>query len=247
MRDLKFILNSKTKVLAFVAHPDDFEDYWGGTVISFLNDNNIDPKNITVIVATDGSNGGRDRFSNSKKLKKTRREEQIQSLSALGIPSANLEMWKFRDGSLDSRNKALQEKVVVAIKEYKPDIIFTHSSETQLLNLFSGTYFVHRDHRELGKTVLDAVYPFSRDLLFYPKHAKIGLTPHIVTKVLLSESSNPNIRVQINSLLSAKVDLFSHHKSQLDSLDSIRNYYLKLHLHSDGNYYEEFRFIEIFN
>jgi hypothetical protein len=67
----------------------------------------------------------------------------------------------------------------------RPDVIFTHHPERPI-----PSYLCHPDHRAVGRAVLDAVYPLTRDrlaLLSYP--AVAALLPYQVKEVWLFASA----------------------------------------------------------
>ncbi|MDP9356627.1 MAG: PIG-L family deacetylase, partial [Chloroflexota bacterium] len=74
--------------------------------------------------------------------------------------------------------RALRATLVEWIRRWRPDTLFTHDPEHPL-----PPYLSHRDHRLVGRAVLDAVYPMARDRLMFPEHARAGLQPHAVTAV----------------------------------------------------------------
>jgi LmbE family N-acetylglucosaminyl deacetylase len=240
------IITPETKVLAVVAHPDDFEDYWGGTMLKLLEAGQAVPANIFVVVATNGGAGGRNTYRDSETLITLRHQEQLASLAQLGIPAQNLVMLDFQDGSLDSHDNQLLDQVVLQIRQLQPDLVLTHNPDARILHLEGGDYYTHRDHRELGAVVLDGVYPFSRDLLFFPHHGERGSSSHTVTRVLLSESAHSNVAVDITDYLQRKLDLFAVHASQIVSREQQLAYFQKLHA-KNGRYIEQFEYVEIFN
>jgi LmbE family N-acetylglucosaminyl deacetylase len=245
MFDINQILKNK-KILAVVAHPDDFEDYFGGTMLQLLEQKVIKGEDIHVVVATDGSNGGRDKYFNPQELKQLRQQEQQSAIAHMGIPTNHLQMWDFIDGSLNAHDPRLLEAIVKAIRNTKPDILLTHNYQEILVDLPNGTYFIHRDHRELAQATLDAMYPFSRDQLFFPQHITDGLNPHTATEILIAETSTPNVQVDITKQLEAKVKLVQLHASQFEEAAKIKQYYLNLHSREDG-ICEEFKYVKVFN
>ena len=72
--------------------------------------------------------------------------------------------------------------LIKTIKKYKPEIIFTHDP-------FRMKSFLHRDHRNLGFSVMDAIYPYARDHLHFPEQIKKEIQPYKVKKLLFFNKS----------------------------------------------------------
>ena len=117
------------KILAIGAHPDDIEIFMFG----FLSACKSRGDNIFLVVATDGSLGGK----KSIDLANKRFEETKKALQEISDPvSLNLP-----DGSLGDRRNHSQV-IKKCIIDISPDLIITH---------YSKDY--HSDHRSLSKII----------------------------------------------------------------------------------------------
>ena len=79
---------------------------------------------------------------------------------------------------------------------------------------FRGT-FNHRDHRNVGMLVSDAVFPLVRDRLFYERDEEDGLESHQVNEVLLAGAATPDYTVDVTAHWETKVDAILCHTSQI--------------------------------
>ena len=62
---------------------------------------------------------------------------------------------------------------------------------------------------------MDAIFPYSRDHLFYPEHKAEGLIPHKVREVYLTGPEEPNKVVDISETFTLKMKAISCHVSQV--------------------------------
>jgi len=84
---------------------------------------------------------------------------------------------------------------------------------------FGDSYFNHRDHREVGWAVLDAVAPAAATPLYFPEQGP----PHHVGAVLLSGTLAPDAWVDVTTTIEQKVAAVACHQSRLgDDPDLVR-------------------------
>ena len=112
---------------------------------------------------------------------------------------------------LSKSNRELLSDLVFYIRKFKPEIVFTHDP-------FRMNSFLHRDHRNLGFSVMDAIYPYARDHLHFPDQITKDITPFKVKKLLFWGSDNPNVIVNVSNFEKRKIDALSMHQSQLPGL-----------------------------
>ncbi|HSR12943.1 MAG TPA: PIG-L family deacetylase, partial [Thermodesulfobacteriota bacterium] len=112
----------------------------------------------------------------------------------------------------------LKENVVIYIRRYKPDIVF--SMDPSFYYYKDYGFVNHSDHRAIGVATLDACYPLARDLLSFPDHAKTGLQPHKVKELLLHSfvPENANFYVDVTATFDAKIKALSLHRSQVGDM-----------------------------
>ena len=201
-------------VLVVGAHPDDNDFGAGATVAKAARQN----AEVLYLIATTGQRGSSDETMTPERLSDTRKKEQKNAASVLGVREVHF--LDYVDGELipDLR---LKEQVVKYIRRYRPDIAFTMDPS---FFYFKNLGFVnHSDHRAIGEATLDACYPLARDLLSFPEHVKIGLNPHKVKELLLHSfvPENANFYVDVTDTFDIKIKALSLHKSQVSDIQKI--------------------------
>jgi LmbE family N-acetylglucosaminyl deacetylase len=187
-------------IMVVVAHPDDPEFGAGGTVAKFV----LDGWQAIYVICTNGDKGTSDLKMTSEKLAKIREHEQMNAAKVLGI--SEVVFLRYPDGELVD-GPELRGKLVRLIRKYRPDIIVTHDPYRK--------YMGHHDHRITGIVCMDAVFPYSRDHLFYPEQKTEGLSPHKVREVYLTGSDDPNKFVDVSETFMLKMRAISCHVSQV--------------------------------
>jgi LmbE family N-acetylglucosaminyl deacetylase len=76
---------------------------------------------------------------------------------------------------------------------------------------FGSTYINHRDHRELGFALIDAVSPAAASPLYFPERGPA----HQVARLYLSGTLEPDTWVDIADTVDLKVEALRCHASQL--------------------------------
>ena len=76
---------------------------------------------------------------------------------------------------------------------------------------FGDSYVNHRDHREVGWAVLDAVAPAASSPLYFPDQGP----PHQVGGVLLSGTLEPDAWVDVTATIEQKITAVACHESRL--------------------------------
>lgn len=191
-------LRQAKNVLAIFPHPDDAELFAGGT-IALLTGNG---STVTYAVATDGSMGTFDPSASREQVAATRRREQEEAASLLGV--RHVEWLGFSDGFLPDI-ETLRESMVRAIRKFRPDFIVTLDPWLP--------YEAHPDHRNTSLAAVEAtVYaPFP---LAYPEHLQEGLLPWPVSGIALALSTRPNTFIDIGTTWDAKIEACLRHESQ---------------------------------
>lgn len=196
-------------VMVIVAHPDDVEFGCGATVAKLASEG----ARVISVIATLGNRGSRHHQIEQQRLVQSRKTEQLAASKILGV--GDTLFLGLQDGELEA-NLTFKEQVVKLIRQYKPDLVFTHDPSWFYREDKRGSYVNHSDHRECGKAVLDAIYPLSRDLLSFPHHLDEGLTPHKVTELYLFFPDKPNFYFNVSQTFETKITAINAHKSQID-------------------------------
>jgi LmbE family N-acetylglucosaminyl deacetylase len=193
------------RVLVIVAHPDDPEFGAAGTCAVWASQG----AEVTYVIVTDGSKGSAEEEMTREKLIELREAEQRQAAEAVGV--SQVVFLRLPDGEV-SNTYELRELLVRQIRKFRPDVLVTHDPTSRIVG---GRYFNHRDHRVVGDTTLDAIFPLARDRLNFPEHEAEGLAPHKVLDVFLIFSDQPNYWVDITPTVEQKIKALQAHKSQI--------------------------------
>jgi len=201
-------------VLVVGAHPDDNDFGAGATVAKAAGQQ----AKVVYLIATTGQRGSSDEAMTPGRLSEIRKEEQEDAARVLGVREVHF--LDYVDGELipDLR---LKERVVVYLRRYRPDIVFTMDPSFFYFKDFG--FVNHSDHRAIGEATLDACYPLARDLLSFPEHANAGLQPHKVKEILLHSfvPGNANFFVDVTDTFDVKIQALSLHKSQVPNIQQL--------------------------
>jgi LmbE family N-acetylglucosaminyl deacetylase len=194
------------RVMIVVAHPDDAEFSSAGTLAKFASEG----KHVVVVVCTSGDKGTARRDISSPDLAALREGEQLEASRRLGV--AETVFLRLGDGELVP-DLNFREKVVREIRKHRPDILITHDP--------FRPYALHPDHRAVGITAVDSVYPTARDPLYFPQHLQEGLEPHKVAQLWLYGAETPDHYVDISGSLDKKVHALKAHASQVGTAETL--------------------------
>ena len=188
------------RALVLVAHPDDGEFMCGGTVALLTRAG----WTVDMLVATNGNKGTKDPRRSPQMLAAEREAEQRQAAEILGAREPIF--FGFGDGELES-DAELRGLVVREVRRLRPTLVITWDGFRPGFN--------HRDHRRIGRTTHDAIWPDSDDHLYFPEHRDEGLAPHRPQMMLLAGTGEPDVHVDIEPVLDTKVAAVSAHASQV--------------------------------
>lgn len=194
--------NPKADFLVITPHPDDAEFGASGTVAKMIKKG----KTVVYIVCTNGDKGTDDITMIPDDLVKIREQEQIEAAKILGVEEVIF--LRHPDQALEDTSE-FRKEITKYIRIYKPEIVITSDPYRR--------YVWHRDHRIVGRVVLDAIFPYARDVWAYPDLIAQGLLPHKVKEVWLwaPEDQDINFRSDITATFDLKVQALSCHKSQI--------------------------------
>lgn len=125
------------KVLMIGAHPDDSEWYGGGTALKYIKEGH----EVRFLSVCNGS-GGHHKMSRPEIVARRRKEAD----AVMELTGITYDIWDNDDCEVmaDLENR---ERMVRYIREYGPDIIFTHRTNDY-----------HADHRNTALLVQDSAY-----------------------------------------------------------------------------------------
>ena len=201
-------------VLVVGAHPDDNDFGAGATVAKAA----IQGAEVIYLIATTGQRGSSEETMTPERLSDIRIKEQEDAARVLGVRQVHF--LSYVDGELipDIR---LKEQVVINIRRFRPDIVFTMDPSFYYFKDFG--FVNHSDHRAIGEATLDACYPLARDRLSFPEHVKAGLSPHKVKEILLHSfvPENANFYVDATDTYEIKINALSLLKSQVSDIQNL--------------------------
>ncbi|OGO38981.1 MAG: hypothetical protein A2147_11730 [Chloroflexi bacterium RBG_16_57_8] len=198
-------------VLTISPHPHDAEWGMGGTIARWTREG----KDVVGVVCTNGDKGSGNPSVIPAELAKTREQEQLAAARVLGI--REVVFLHQPDLGLEDTPE-LRKEILRLILTYRPEIVATRDP-------YQGRYVSNRDHRILGRMVLDMVWPYAQAPGTFPDLLQRGLLPHKVKEVLLWTPEQPNYRLDITGTYEIKVAALRAHRSQiLDWVDGPGGY-----------------------
>ena len=181
------------RILAVGAHPDDIEILCGGTLAKYSKNGH----KVFMAFLCSGCLGGKD--IKPEELAQIRAREAANSAKIIGAGSlgpiaGDLDLYPTRE---------MRTKVVDIIRQAKPDLIITHSTEDYM-----------PDHVITGQIVFDAAFTATLPLYgtSYPAHEKI--TPIYQMDTVTGMRFDPEVYVDITDFYETKKKMFLSHESQ---------------------------------
>ena len=187
-------------VMAIVAHPDDAEFGCGATLAKFAKQG----KRVYIVVCTAGNKGTPDPHMKGEDLAAMREQEQLGASGELGVTETIF--LRNPDGELFPTME-FREQIVRVLRKYRPDVVMTHDP--------FRPYSLHPDHRAVGITTTDAIYPTARDAIYFPQHYEEGLQPWKVGEIWYYGADKPDKYVDVTETFDRKIAALVHHDSQV--------------------------------
>ena len=201
-RTLEIITAIPERAMVVFAHPDDAEIGAGGVVARWV----AAGCEVTYVLCTTGDAGTADRSLTPELLAERRAAEQRAAADFMGVK--HVVMLGYPDGGLEPTREFLGD-VVRAIRMYRPHTVFTHDP-------YRIQGFQHRDHRAVGITTTDAVYPFARDHLHFGEQITgEGLEPHKVRELWYWGMDEPDVMVDVTDSVDQQIAALIRHESQM--------------------------------
>ena len=195
-------MHNKIDYLVISPHPDDAEFGTAGTVARVTQEG----RTVVYVICTSGEKGTDDPGMNPKELAATREAEQLEAAKVLGVKEVIF--LRYPDQDLED-SREFRKTIVEQIRKFRPEIVITSDPYRK--------YIWHRDHRIVGRVVLDAVFPYARDHWAFPEMIGGDLLPHKVKEVWLwaPNEEDINFRSDITLTFDRKVEALRRHKSQI--------------------------------
>ena len=187
--------------LAVYAHPDDADVAAGGALATWAKQG----ASTHLLIVCDGAKGSHAASAQVGSIRERRAEELASAASLLGVTSVTC--LERRDGEFQN-DEELRRTLVTHVRLLQPDVVL---GPDPTATFFGGVYVNHRDHRETGWALLDAVAPASAMPLYFPEAG----AAHVVSHLLLSGTHEPDVVVDISLAMEDKVKAVLAHRSQL--------------------------------
>jgi LmbE family N-acetylglucosaminyl deacetylase len=198
-------------VLIVAAHPDDPEFGLGATQAKFT----AEGREVIVALVTSGNEGGEDPTVSDEDLMAQREDEQRRASAVLGVKT--IEFLRQCDG-LVVNTPELRREIVRLIRRYKPETVFTHDPS----NFFSEGHINHPDHRAVGHTTLDAIFPGAGNPRSFRELLAEGLEPHKIKEAYLFFTAAANVWIDVTGYIEKKADALAEHKSQVRNPEGMK-------------------------
>ncbi len=229
------------RVLGVFAHPDDPEFFAGGTFARWA----ALGADITFVIATNGDKGSADPEMTSSRLAEIREAEEKAAAAALGVKEVIF--LRYPDGEL-APTLALRRDIVRIIRMKRPDVVVT----TDPTVYWYGTRAInHPDHRAIGVSTLEAVFPTARDRLNFPELERDeGLDVHKTPLVYIAGAAEPTVKVDVTAYVEMKINSLRCHVSQIADMEAMAQRVKERMLDTSApddapRYVEQFRVIRL--
>jgi LmbE family N-acetylglucosaminyl deacetylase len=189
------------RVLAVYAHPDDPEVSCGGTLAHWATLG----AEVRLVVVNAGDKGSPDPDTDPDDLTRRRADEVRAAAEVLGL--AGLDLLGVPDGEAVN-DLDLRGRLVALVRAHRPDVVICPDPTAVF---FGDSYVNHRDHREVGWTVVDAVAPAAGSPLYFPQAGPA----HQVGTLLLSGTFEADAWVDVSDAVEAKIAAVACHESRM--------------------------------
>jgi len=189
-------------MMAFSPHPVDTEYGIGGTVASLTRSG----KEVVYVICTSGDTGSSDPAVTPEELAGKREQEQLAAAKVLGVKEVIF--LRHPDLGLEYTLE-FRKELVKLILGYRPEVVATCDPDQR--------YISNRDHRVLGRIVMDAVWPTALSPNTYRDLLAEGYRPHRVKEIWLWQSKEPNYTRDISDTFDIKMTAFLRHKGRISA------------------------------
>jgi LmbE family N-acetylglucosaminyl deacetylase len=198
-------LDGVERVLVVMAHPDDVDFGFAGTVAT-CTDAGVD---VTYCIVTDGDAGGSETGIARADMGPLRRDEQRKAAAVVGVH--DVRFLGYPDGRVEP-TLALRRDLASVIRRVRPQRVIAQSPDRN----WDRIYASHPDHLATGAATVDAVYPDARNRWAHPELAEAGFEPWTVDAIWLGVGNvAPTHYIDITNAVDRKIEALLCHKSQL--------------------------------
>ncbi len=194
------------KILVILAHPDDPEFFFGGSIARWINAGHV----VYYCLLTTGDKGGNDLEIFPERLASIRMVEQQNAARSLGV--TEVIFFNTPDGFLHPSD-IVRKEVVRQIRRIKPEIVVSCDPTNYYLR---DRYINHPDHRAAGEITLDAVFPAAGNVYYFPELiTEENLLPHTPDEIWLSSPVKPNTILDVTDFWAQRMAALKMHVSQI--------------------------------
>ena len=198
------------RVLVVSAHPDDPDFSAAGTLARLVEEG----AQVTIVICTDGSEGGEDPTVPDAELSRQRYEEQCAASAELGI--RDVVFLGHPDGRLE-HSIEFRKEITALIRRHRPELVVTHVPS---INIEAPIGSYHPDHLAVGAATLAAVYPAARNPRAFRELLDEGLEAWRVKEVWIPTWNQGDFFVDIGSVVEKKVAALRAHESQVKNWEN---------------------------
>jgi LmbE family N-acetylglucosaminyl deacetylase len=202
------------RVLVVAAHPDDVDFSCAGTVARWT-DAGI---RVVYCIVTDGDAGGHDDSVPRAEIAPLRRKEQTAAAACVGVH--DLRFLGYPDGQVEA-TLGLRRDLARVVRQVRPDRVVCPTPERNYARMPPS----HPDHRAVGSSALDAVYPDARNPFAFPElRGEEALEAWTVREVWMPAGLTPNHYVDVTETFGRKVAALRAHESQTGHMDQLEEF-----------------------
>jgi LmbE family N-acetylglucosaminyl deacetylase len=203
-------LTGVERVLAVMAHPDDVDFGWAGSV-AVMTDAGID---VVYCLVTDGDAGGAETGTPREEMAPLRRDEQRAAAAIVGVHE--LHFLGYPDGRVEA-TLDLRRDITRVIRKVRPNRVMAQSPDRNWDRIYAG----HPDHLATGEATVAAVYPDARNRWAHPELEAEGCEPWAVAALWMGIGSDAATHyIDITTAVDRKIEALLSHKSQLPDPDA---------------------------
>ena len=203
-------LTGVERVLVVMAHPDDVDFGFAGTV-AVMTDAGIE---VVYCIVTDGDAGGSEYGVPRGEMAPMRRDEQRAAAALVGVHEVHF--LGYPDGRLEATIE-LRKDLTRVIRKARPNRVMTQSPDRN----WDRIYASHPDHLAAGEATVCAVYPDARNRWAHHELMDEGLEPWTVDQLWLGAGVDGATHyVDITATLDRKIEALLSHKSQLPDAEA---------------------------
>lgn len=197
------------RVMAIVAHPDDIEFSFAGTLARWVRAD----AHVSYVLCTSGEVGISELGMTKARAAEIREVEQRAAAEIVG--TEEVIFLRQPDGLLQPTLE-LRKALVREIRRFRPEVVITGDPTI----VWAGSdYINHADHRAAATAALDAMFPAAGQPNLFEELEEDGLKAHKPRKVYVHTWADGDLFVCIDETIDVKIAALRAHKSQLKDWD----------------------------